>query len=152
MRYTYARSGKMHTTKRRTFMSRTFAVLDQSSLEAGILTLRGAEAGVLTPEISLKREGAYLVIGAGVGFVEVALRLNFDEARQAMAHLQPNDGLTTSRQVGSGDAYLGVGLRSDGTMILRPIIVGDATGHLRMNFHLSSATRATLAEWIAAGG
>ncbi|MDZ4771245.1 MAG: hypothetical protein SGJ24_19150 [Chloroflexota bacterium] len=133
-------------------MTRTFAVLDHTSIEGGILTLRGAEAGVLTPEISIKREGTYVVLAAGVGFVEVALRLHYAELQQMTAHLQPNDGLTTSRQVGTGEAYLAIGLKTDGTLILRPVVVGDASGHLRMNFKLTSDARAVLLSWIAGGG
>ncbi|MCK6580183.1 MAG: hypothetical protein L6Q98_18990 [Anaerolineae bacterium] len=131
-------------------MTRTFALLDDSTVDttAGILTLRGQVQDSYAPEISMRREGALIVIAAGTGVIEVALRLRYDELRQAMQYLQPNDGLTTSRQVGTGQAYLGIGLKTDDTLILRPVIVGDASGHLRLNFRLTSAVRAVMARWI----
>ncbi len=132
-------------------MSRAFALLDTTLVddENHLLTLRGAETGALIPEITIRREGIWLLIAAGVGFFEVALRLSFAEMRHVLASLQPNDGLTTTRQVGTGEAYLGVGLKQDGTLILRPVVVGDATGHVRMNFRLTSNARAALTKWIA---
>jgi hypothetical protein len=137
--------------KGKTRMSRAFALLDTTIIDAEnhLLTLRGSETGTLTPEISIRREGVWLLIAAGVGFVEVALRLSFEEMHHVLSSLQPNDGLTTTRQVGTGEAYLGVGLKQDGTLILRPIVVGDATGHVRMNFRLTSDARAALLRWIA---
>lgn len=133
-------------------MTRTFAVLDDASVDdsTGILTLCGNVKDSFAPEISMRREGIYVVIAAGTGVIEVALRLRYEELLSAFAHLQPNDGLTTTRQVGTGESYLGIGLKSDQSLVLRPVIVGDATGHLRLNFSLTPLVRETLAQWIQA--
>lgn len=131
-------------------MTQTFALLDDVRVdeESGIITLKGDGSAAFMPEISMRREGAYIVIAAGTGVIEVALRLHYDELRRSLSMLQPNDGLTTTRQIGTGQAYLGIGLKMDGTLVLRPVIVGDATGHLRLNFKLASATREALLKWI----
>ncbi|MBK8022155.1 MAG: hypothetical protein IPK19_12180 [Chloroflexi bacterium] len=147
-----ARYTLRHCLEKGTIVTRTFALLDDVSVDTstGILTMRGEAHDNFAPEISMRREGAQIVIAAGTGVIEVALRLRYDELRQALHTLQPNDGLTTSRQVGTGQAYLGIGLKTDESLVLRPVIVGDATGHLRLNFRLNATVRARFAQWIEA--
>jgi hypothetical protein len=62
--------------------------------------------------------------------------------------LSPVAGLQTTRQVGTGQAYLSLGLQSDGSLLIRPTIVADATGHLGVNLVLTDAVRQALYDWL----
>ena len=126
---------------------RQFQVLDQSAVDSatGILSLiaRGGSAS-----LALRREGEYVSISASLGALEIALRPRVRDLIRALRQLQPNDGLQTTRQVGSGDCFLGLGLRSDGTLILRPTLVGDASGYFCLNLTLSPDVAAALRGWL----
>jgi len=130
---------------------RQFQVLDQSAVDSatGILSLiaRGGSAS-----LALRREGEYVSISASLGALEIALRPRVRDLIRALRQLQPNDGLQTTRQVGSGDCFLGLGLRSDGTLILRPTLVGDASGYFCLNLTLAPDVAATLRGWLGDEG
>jgi hypothetical protein len=59
------------------------------------------------------------------------------------------NGLRTTRQVGTGQAYLALGLQDDGTLVMRPTIVADATGHICLNLLLTSETREAIMDWLS---
>jgi hypothetical protein len=99
--------------------------------------------------ISMRREGEYIAISASHGPIEIALRLRLADLTRGLTHLQPVDGLQASRQVGSGDAFIGMGLQTDGTLLMRPTITADATGYLCFNLAITPAARAELYTWLA---
>jgi len=115
---------------------RNFQTLDQATIsaETGLIELNTSETA---SSMWMRQEGSYIAISASAGPLEIALRLH------------PVDGLQITRQVGSGQAYLGVGLLSSGELLLRPTIIADATGHLSLNLTLTSAVRQTLFDWLA---
>ena len=80
--------------------------------------------------------------------LEIALRLRLRELVRTLSHLQPNDGLNTTRQVGTGDCFLGMGLRTDGSLVLRPTIIGDASGYFCLNLILAPEAAKVLRDWL----
>ncbi|MBC7812165.1 MAG: hypothetical protein H7175_13505 [Burkholderiales bacterium] len=127
---------------------RNFQTLDQATIsaETGLIELNTSETA---SSMWMRQEGSYIAISASAGPLEIALRLHLAELTRAFARLHPVDGLQITRQVGSGQAYLGVGLLSSGELLLRPTIIADATGHLSLNLTLTSAVRQTLFDWLA---
>lgn len=130
---------------------RNFELLDQTAVdrESGVMTLTTKAASTGSPVLALRREGSYLVISASYGPLEVALRPRLDEVTRVLQRLQPVEGLNTTRQVGTGQAFLALGLKPDGELLLRPTLVADATGLLTFNLALSSEARQTLYTWLA---
>jgi hypothetical protein len=129
---------------------RNFETLDSVTLDSGsgiihIATQSGA-AGL--PRIAMRREGSYVAISASYGPLEIALRPRFAELARILGRLRPVEGLQTTRQVGTGQAYLSLGLQVDGMLVMRPTIVADATGHLCFNLLLSSDARQQLFDWL----
>ena len=57
-----------------------------------------------------------MAISASYGPMEIALRPRYEDLTRLLARLQPVEGLQTTRQVGTSQAYLATGLRSDGTL------------------------------------
>jgi hypothetical protein len=96
----------------------------------------------------MRREGEYASISASYGALEIALRPRVRELIRTLKHMQPNDGLNTTRQVGSGDAFLGLGLHTDGALIVRPTIVGDGSGYFCLNLMLAPAAANALKAWL----
>lgn len=132
---------------------RNFELLDSVSVDAdsGVITLTTQTDIAGHPVVALRREGGYIALSASYGPLEIALRPRFQELSRVLARLQPVEGLQTTRQVGTGQAYLAVGLRPDGILLLRPTIVADATGHLGFNLSLSDTVRQTLFDWLPVG-
>jgi hypothetical protein len=132
---------------------RNFELLDKATVdgESGVLTLSTGHDNLGHPVVALRREGAYIALSASYGPLEIALRPRFQELSRVLGRLQPVDGLQTTRQVGTGQAYLALGLKPDGTLLMRPTIVADATGHLGFNLSLSDGARKTLFEWLPVG-
>lgn len=130
---------------------RNFQSLNQSSLDSdsGLLMFSVATETETQPTLALRREGGYVAISASHGPLEIALRPRYEEMVRKLARLQPIKGLQTTRQIGTAQAYLAVGLHEDGMLLIRPTIVGDATGHLSFNFSLENDQRKTLYEWLA---
>lgn len=129
---------------------RNFEVLDQVSIDnsSGVITFSTDNQSAGRPVVAMRREGGYIALSASYGPFEIALRPRFQELSRVLARLQPVEGLQTTRQIGTGQAYLAVGLKPDGTLLLRPTIVADATGHLGFNLALSDHARKTLFEWL----
>ena len=132
---------------------RNFQLLDVVNLDnhAGSIQFTTEEPLIAKPVVTVQREGGYVAFSASYGPFEIAIRPRFQELSRVLGRLQPVEGLQTTRQVGTGQAYLAVGLKPDGILLLRPTIVGDATGHLGFNLALSSAARQALFDWLPAG-
>ncbi len=129
---------------------RHFEMLDQMMIDeaSGIVTLRVQQAHEEHPQLALRREGVYIAISARYGPMEIALRPRYEELVRLLNRLQPVEGLQTTRQVGTSQAYLAIGLRNDGTLILRPTIVADATGHFTFNLAVNPAVTKRFFEWV----
>lgn len=119
-----------------------------SNESTGIISFGAADDSGTHPTLALRREGDYAVISASYGPLEIALRLRARELIRTLKHMLPNDGLNTTRQVGSGDAFLGLGLHGDGTLTLRPTIVGDGSGYFALNLMLAADAAAALRAWL----
>ena len=130
---------------------RSFQTLDIVSVEedTGIIYISVNEENWMHPRISMRREGSYIAISASYGPVEIAMRLRFNELTRVLARLRPVNGLQTTRQVGTGQSYLAMGLQDGGNLVLRPTIVADATGHMCFNLVLTDGVRATLFDWLS---
>ncbi len=126
---------------------RNFQTLDYDDVDvpAGVILFDGEGENA---RLSLRREGDYIVISASHGPIEIALRPRFLELSRAFRTLQPIEGLQTTRQIGTAQSYLAVGLRADGGLILRPTLVADAFGHLCLNLALTSDARQKLFAWL----
>lgn len=132
---------------------RNFELLDTVTVDetSGVITFTLQAQNAAQPVLAMRREGGYIALSASYGVFEIALRPRFQELSRVLARLQPVDGLQTTRQVGTAQAYLSVGLKADGVLLLRPTIVADATGHLGFNLALTDAARKTLFAWLPAG-
>jgi hypothetical protein len=132
---------------------RSFQTLDVVSHDAasGVLHLKTKKRGD-DAQIALRREGEYVVVSASYGPVEIALRLRYDELRRTLARLQPIGGLQTTRQVGTSNACLSVGRQMDNSLILRPMVIPDATGNIAINYTLPPAAKEALYEWLQVAG
>lgn len=124
--------------------------LNQTTVDpaTGVITFTAAGENALQPIAALRHEGEYVPISVSYGALEIALRPRVKDMIRTLRTIQPNDGLNTSRQVGSADCFLGLGLRTDGTLILRPTIVGDASGYFCLNLALSPEAAAAFRAWL----
>lgn len=129
---------------------RNLQMLNQADVDTGtgVITFSASEESMVNPIVAMRREGDYAAISASYGAIELALRPKIRELTRTVKQLQPNDGLSTTRQVGSGNCFLGLGARTDGALILRPTIVGDASGYFCLNLMLGSEAAATLRSWL----
>ncbi|MFO7321884.1 MAG: hypothetical protein DIU68_009140 [Chloroflexota bacterium] len=114
----------------------------------GLLTMTASRESPPVSQLAMRREGDYVVISASYGPIEIALRPRYEMLRRTFARLQPIGGLQTTREIGTTHAYLSVGLRADHSLLLRPTLVGDASGHLCLNFELTSEVREALFRWL----
>ena len=131
---------------------RNFQLLDVVTIDdhTGSIQFTTEESLVARPVVTVQREGGYVSFSASYGPFEIALRPRFQELARVLGRLHPVEGLQTTRHVGTAQAYLAVGLKPDGVLLLRPTIVGDATGHLGFNLALSSAVRQAFFDWLPA--
>ncbi len=129
---------------------RNFQVLDASriSTESDSLELFLTSADDDMPRLALRREGIYVTISASYGPLEIALRPRYEDLIRALSRLTAVEGLSTTRQVGTGQAYLAVGLTSEHDLVMRLTIVADATGHLSLNMQISNNARHSLYKWL----
>ncbi len=129
---------------------RNFVTLDTVSIDAatGILQLTTRIESTAAPSIAMRREGEYIAIAASYGPLEIALRPHYDALRRALTRLKPIGGLQSTRQIGTGQTYLSVGLQPDNVLLLRPTIVGDAAGHIVFNLAVTAEARAALFDWL----
>jgi hypothetical protein len=132
---------------------RTFQTLNHVSIDeaSGVMLLSVLEDREHNPMVTMRREGVYIAINAAYGPLEIALRPRTEEMTRLLGRLQPVDGLQTTRQIGTVGAYLAVGLGRDGSLVMRPTIVADATGHLSFNLMLTPDVRQTFFAWLGAG-
>jgi hypothetical protein len=115
---------------------------------SGLLTFTSSIEAPFRPQLSMRKEGTYVSIAISHGPIELALRPRGDELRRVLGRLVAVEGLQTTRQVGTGEAYIALGLQGDGTLLMRPTLVADATGHLCFNLLLTPSSRAALYTWI----
>jgi hypothetical protein len=129
---------------------RNFQTLDNVIVDddTGIIYLSMSDDVGRHPNVFMRREGSYVAISSSYGPLEVAIRLRFAELARVLSKLRPVQGLQTTRQVGTGQAYLSMGLQEDGSLVLRPTIVADATGHISFNLVLTNGVRQTFFDWL----
>jgi hypothetical protein len=116
--------------------------------ESGVMYIVGEKGTHDYPSMMVSREGEYVPISVSYGPIELALRLRHEDLARTLNRLQPVDGLQTTRQVGSTSAYLGLGLRHDGTLLMRPTVIADARGYLAVNLALPSEVKDQMMQWI----
>jgi len=101
-----------------------------------------------TPILVMHREGPYIAISVSLGALEIALRPRYEDLIRTLSRLPAVEGLHFTRQVGTAQAFLALGLMPDGELLVRPTIVADATGYLSLNLQLTSDVRQTLYDWL----
>jgi hypothetical protein len=126
---------------------RTLQTLNYISLDAASGVIHFYDTGE-TSRLALRREGDYVAISASYGPIEIALRPRYTELERTLKALQPVEGLQTTRQIGTAQSFLSLGLRSDGALNVRPTLVADASGYLCLNLELPSNARQKLYEWL----
>lgn len=131
---------------------RNFQPLDHVHIddETDVITLEHTDSDN-EPVLALRREGIYVTISASFGPLELALRPRYEDLVRTLSRLQAVEGLSTTRQVGTAQAYLAMGLSVDGSLMLRPTIVADATGHMSLNLAVSDDARKQLFGWLKVG-
>ena len=129
---------------------RNYESLDHVVVEdqTGIIYLTQTGESGTHPRVSLRREGSYIAISASYGPLEIAMRLRYEDLIRLLSRLRPVEGLQTTRQIGTGQAYISLGLQQNGDLVMRPTIVGDATGHMCLNLILTDGTRDALYNWL----
>jgi hypothetical protein len=129
---------------------RNFQLLDgcRADPESDSLELFFMAASSEQPKVALHREGSYVTISASYGPFEIALRPRYEDLVRTLSRLTAVDGLLTTRQVGTGQAYLAIGLSPDNSLLLRPTIVADATGHFCLNIEITAEMRQALFDWL----
>jgi len=103
------------------------------------------------PLLVMHREGLYVAISASFGPLELALRPRYEDLVRTLERLQAIEGLQTTRQVGTAQAYMSIGLSTTGELVLRPTIVADATGHMTLNLRLTAPAREAVFKWLGVG-
>lgn len=129
---------------------RNFQTLDETRLDPGSnsLELYLTSADDDQPRLAMHREGIYVTISASYGPLEIAMRPRYEDLVRTLGRLAVVEGLNTTRQVGTGQAYLAIGLSADDSLMLRLTIVADATGHLSLNLKLTPKVKETLFSWL----
>jgi hypothetical protein len=129
---------------------RNFQTLNQfeNDQDTGILYISARDDNNMQPRISMRREGSYIAISASYGPLEIAMRLHIQEFARVLSRLRPVQGLQTTRNIGTGQAYISVGLQEDHGLVMRPTIIGDATGHICLNLILANNVREALHQWL----
>jgi hypothetical protein len=110
--------------------------------------LIGCEGGECLPNLWFGREGLYVSISASYGPLEISLRPRQQDLTNSLAQLKPTDRLAVMRLVGTGQAHLELGLSQTGELLVRAVIVADATGHFAMNLILTPAVSQHLYKWM----
>jgi len=129
---------------------RQFLSVDRAHIdnESHLLSLTSSSDPAQQIQVSMRREGDHLAISVSLNALELALRPRFSEFSRILSHIQPIDGLNTTRQVGTGNAFLALGLHTDGSLIFRPTFVADATGYISFNLKLAPDVHKKLNEWV----
>ena len=128
---------------------RNYQVLDVATLEPdGVLSLTTSEENPDRPILSMSREGAFVSLSASFGPLEIALRLRFEDLRRRLERLLPVHGLATTRQVGTANSFVALGVTDDERLVMRPTIVSDASGKMTFNLVTSSPVYQQILEWL----
>lgn len=129
---------------------RNFQILDAHRLDPDSESLEffTSAAGNEQSRLALRREGIYVTISASYGPLEIAMRPRYEDLVRTLSRLSVIEGLLTTRQIGTGQAYVAVGLSAEQDLLMRMTIVADATGHMSLNVILKSNARATLYDWL----
>lgn len=128
---------------------RNYQILDKAVLEPdNVLRLTTAQENPDQPILAMSREGSFVSISASFGPLELALRLQYSELVRRLKNLYPVPGLATTRQVGTGNSYMALGLTKDNRLVMRPSIVADASGHITFNLVASTEVYQTLRKWL----
>lgn len=127
---------------------RNFQTLDTSKQTADSLEFFTQAADDDEPRLAIRREGIYITISASYGPLELALRPRYEEFIRTLTKLAVVEGLLTTRQVGTGQAQLSLGLTASHDLLMRLTIVADATGHISLNLKLTPSARETLYSWL----
>jgi hypothetical protein len=126
-----------------------FQPLDHATVDDETETIQLAHtASGNTPILVMHREGPYVTISASFGSLEIALRPRYEDLIRTLSRLPAVEGLHFTRQVGTAQAFLALGLMPDGELLIRPTIVADATGYLSLNLQLTSDVRKMLYAWL----
>jgi hypothetical protein len=130
---------------------RHFVTLDEVNMnqDSGVILFAASEPSELKPRLSMRREGGYVSISVSSGPLEIALRPRYQDLTRVLASIHSVNGLQTTRQVGTGQAYLAIGLHENGNLVMRPTIVADASGLLCFNLLITDAARRQLYEWLS---
>lgn len=128
---------------------RNYQVLDVATLEPdGVLSLTTSEENPDRPILSMSREGAFVSLSASFGPLEIALRLRFEDLRRRLERLLPVHGLATTRQVGTANSFVALGITEDERLVMRPTIVSDASGKMTFNLVTSKAVYQQVLQWL----
>ena len=130
-------------------LMRNYQVLDTATIDAdNVLKLTNAEDNPEKPVLAMTREGTFVSLSASFGPLEIALRLRFDDLTRRLQRLLPVHGLATTRQVGTANSFVALGITEDERLVMRPTIVSDASGKLTFNLVTSKEVYAKINEWL----
>jgi hypothetical protein len=129
---------------------RNFQILDAHRLDPDSESLEFFASAATDDQsrLALRREGIYVTISASYGPLEIAMRPRYEDLVRTLARLSVVEGLLTTRQVGTGQAYVAVGMSTEHDLLMRMTIVADATGHISLNVLLKANARMTLFDWL----
>ncbi len=128
---------------------RNYQVLDSAVVEKdNVLRLSTTDENPENPGLAMSREGAFLSLSASFGPLEIALRLQHADVARRLKDLHPVPGLATTRQIGTANSYIGLGLTSQNRLVMRPTIVGDASGRVTLNLVTSADVYQTILKWL----
>lgn len=128
---------------------RNYQVLDVAIIDQdNVLNLSNAEENPDQPRLAMSREGSFVSFSASFGPLEIALRLRADDLLRRIERLHPVAGLATTRQVGTANSFIAIGITSDSRLVLRPTIVSDASGKLTFNLVTTHQVYSTILDWL----
>lgn len=128
---------------------RNYQLLDHADIEKdNVLRLTTTDNNPNQPVVAMSREGAFVSISASIGPLEIGLRLPLTEMGRQLSNLHPVPGLATTRQVGTVNSYVALGLTKDNRLVMRPTLVVDAKGHVTFNLVVSGEVYQTLLKWL----
>lgn len=128
---------------------RNYQILDVATIdEDNILSLTNSQEDINQPSFTMSREGAFIGSSTSIGPLEVAIRFRYQDFTRRLSHLHPVPGLAVTRQVGSANSYLSLGLTQDEKLVLRPTIVADAGGHISFNLVCTAEVRQAILNWL----
>lgn len=110
-----------------------------------------ASTDTLIGSLIARREDEYVILTTTSGPLEITLRLRADELVRTLKHPAAlSSEQVAARQVGSSHAYLAIGRRDDGDILLQPTLIADATGQLSFNLLVTAHVAGDLLQWLEA--